>query len=94
MKKDAFLTGFIPGIIVPFIGAFIFYLIFFREMEFAYFIKSITGSQKWVSVMSLGVLLNASVFFFFIRHSCDRSAQGVLGATFIYAFIVLYFRMF
>ncbi|MEO7874104.1 MAG: hypothetical protein ABIT08_16080 [Bacteroidia bacterium] len=63
-------------------------------MELNYFIKHIVTTDKWVSVLSLGVIINLGLFFLFYRKQWDRSARGVLAATFIYAFVVVYFRVF
>ena len=94
IKKDSFFIGFISALIVPFIGVYIFYLIFFHYMEFNYFIKHIISSEKWVSVLSLGVILNLALFYFFYKREWDQSLKGVLAATFIYAFVVVYFKAF
>ncbi|MEO5571368.1 MAG: hypothetical protein ABIS37_10625 [Bacteroidia bacterium] len=94
LSKDSFLVGFIPALIAPFLGSLIFYFIFFNYMELNYFIKHIVTTDKWVSVLSLGVIINLGLFFLFYRKQWDRSARGVLAATFIYAFVVVYFRVF
>lgn len=93
-RKDKFIIGFIPGLIVPVLGGYIFYLIFFRYMDFNYFVNHIINSQKWVSVLSLGAILNLGLFFLFYRMEWDRSAKGVLAATFLYAFMVVYYKAF
>jgi hypothetical protein len=46
-----------------------------------------------VSVLSLGVILNLVLFFYFYKVETDKSAQGVIGASFVYAFIVVYVKM-
>jgi hypothetical protein len=94
LNKDLFVTGFIPGLIAPFLGSFIFYLLFFNYMQLDNFIRHIVSSGTWVSVLSLGVILNLIIFIFFFRREDDRSAKGVLAATFVYAFVVIYFKAF
>lgn len=39
-------------------------------------------------------MLNLGLFFFFYQKQLDKSARGVLGATFIFAFVVVYFKAF
>ncbi len=94
INKDSFWIGFIPGLIAPFAGGFIFYLLFFRYMYFENFIRHISNTSQWISVLSLGVILNLGLFFLFYQKEKDRSAKGVLAATFIYAFIAVYFKAF
>jgi hypothetical protein len=93
MKKDHFLTGFIPGLLLPLPGIYIYYLLFFPYMGFRSFLNHISKSDLLISVISIGVILNLGLFFLFYRMEIDRSAKGVIGATFIYAFIVLYFKV-
>lgn len=93
MKKDAFLTGFIPGIILPWIGFYLYYLLFFRYMGFYSFINHISRVNMIVSVLSLGVILNLVLFFFFYQKELDRSARGVIASTFIYAAVVVYYKV-
>jgi hypothetical protein len=94
INKDSILLGFIPGLIAPFLGSLIFYFIFFNYMEINSFINHIIRSNTWVSVLSLGAIINLALFIFFFRRQWDRSARGVVGATFIYAFVVVYFKAF
>ena len=91
--NDRFLTGFIPGLIMPLMGVYIYFLLFFSYMGLAGFIKHIFKNNLIVSVISLGTILNLAVFFLFYQFEKDHSAKGVIGATFIYAFIVLFFKL-
>ena len=94
LNRDSFLTGFIPGMILPFIGALVFYFIFFDYMNLGKFVKHIVDNDKWISVLSLGTIANLLLFWKFLKMNCEKSARGVLGATFIYAFVVAYFKIF
>jgi len=91
--RDHFLTGLIPGLILPLIGFYLYALIFFNYISFSAFLEHVIKDNLSVSVRSLGVILNLGLFFLFYRMECDRSARGVIGATFIYAFVVLYFKV-
>ena len=93
MKTDHFLTGFISGLIGPMIGFYIYYLLFFNYMGFVSFYHHVTETGKLISVLSVGVILNLALFFVFYQTEKDRSLRGVVGATFVYAFVVLYFKM-
>ena len=87
------MTGFVPAILLPLVGFYIYYLLFFGYMTFDGFIDHVVRSNLAVSVLSLGVILNLGLFFIFYMKETDKAAKGVIGATFIYAFIVLYFKI-
>lgn len=89
IRKDHFLTGFISGIIAPFIGFYIYYLISFRYMDFRLYISRLTELGLEGGVISLSLIANLIVFFYFIRGKADRSARGVIGATFLYALVIV-----
>ena len=91
--KDHFLAGFIPGLLLPLIGVYIYYGLFFSYMGFNSFLHHLEKNNLGLSVLSLGVILNLALFFLFYQFEKDRSARGVIGASFIYAFIVLYFKV-
>jgi hypothetical protein len=94
MFKDRFLTGFLPALLLPLIGSYIYYLVFFDYMGLKQFYNHIVSNRLFISVLSIGTILNLGLFFLFYRFEKDQCARGVIGATFIYAFIVLYFKMF
>lgn len=91
--KDHFLAGLLPGLILPLIGFYLYALIFFNYMSFPTFLNHVIKANLAVSVLSLGVILNLGLFFLFYQLKHDRAAKGVIGATFVYAFLVLYFKV-
>ncbi len=93
MRTDHFLVGFASGLIAPLIGFYFYYQLFFAYMGFQSFYKHVSSSDKLISVLSLGVILNLVLFFIFYQTEKDRSLKGVVGATFVYAFLVLYYKM-
>ncbi|MBL7928788.1 MAG: hypothetical protein JNL47_04850 [Bacteroidia bacterium] len=94
LRINHFLFGFIIGLILPVIGSFIFYLFFFSYMDAGYFLNHVLSSGNWVSVLSIGVILNLGAFFLFLRNDAEMSSRGVLGATFIFAFIAVFYKAF
>ena len=63
IKKDSQITGFISGVIGPFIGGFIYYLLQFSSMTFEEYISTIISSGSLSAVISLSVIFNLAVFF-------------------------------
>jgi hypothetical protein len=87
------MVGFVPGLLLPLLGFYIYYLLFFAYMTLDGFIDHVVKANLAVSVLSLGVILNLGLFFLYYMKEVDKAARGVIGATFIYAFIVLYFKV-
>ena len=90
--KNSKLTGVVSGLLAPFAGLYIYYLISFRYMSLQSFVNRITELQLLSGVMSLSLIANLVLFFFFLRARAERSAFGVIGATFIYGMIIVYLK--
>ncbi|HLG33459.1 MAG TPA: hypothetical protein VI757_01150 [Bacteroidia bacterium] len=90
--KDSKLTGFISGLVAPFIGLYVYYLLSFRYMSLRSFIMRITELGLLSGVISLSLIANLVLFFWFIRIKADNSSYGVIGATFIYGLIIVYLK--
>ncbi len=91
--KDQFMTGFVPGLLMPLLGFYLYFLLFFGYMTFDNFIDHVIRANMAVSVLSLGAILNLALFFLLYSLKKDRAAKGVIAATFIYAFLVFYFKI-
>jgi hypothetical protein len=89
IRKDHFLTGFISGLLAPFIGFYIYYLISYRYMGFRSYISMITEFGLETIVISLSLIANLAVFFYFIKVKADSSARGIIGATFLYGLLII-----
>jgi hypothetical protein len=93
MKYNSKLFGFIAGIIVPLIVMSIFYLS--RNPKYLeLFWKELVSANIISRMVSLCVVPNLLVFFIFMWRNKLNSAYGVIGATFIYAFVVLVLTTF
>ena len=95
MKKDSVLLGLALGIVAPVIGFFIYFLTqFSSQYTLSGFLNIITHMRLLSPVISLSVITDLLVFFIFIWLRWDRSAKGVLAATFIYAGVITYLKFF
>ena len=86
---DLPVTGFIAGFVVPLI---IFLAVwFFRDNQISLdnYIKSLSRLNALVKLGSLCVFANILLFMGFLRLNYERAARGVLGATIIYALVIL-----
>ena len=89
IKKNHFLTGFISGLLAPLLGFCIYYLISFRYMGFRSYVSRLTEFGLVSGVISLSLIANLVVFFYFIKVKADSSARGVIGATFLYGLLIV-----
>lgn len=93
LKSDKTSFGFVIGVIAPFLGFYIYYQLEFADhVSLRAFIKFISSPGLLSKVISLSVLINLPLFFFFIMKKRDLSARGVLTATFIFAAIIAYLK--
>ena len=85
---NTMLTGIIVGLLVPMIS-FNAYVFLFREGETVMqVLVRFMFLNVFTHVVSLAAIPNLLVFFLFLWTNKERSANGVIGATIIYAMIV------
>jgi hypothetical protein len=93
-KEDKFITGFICGLLAPLLGFYIYFLALFRELGIDGFYHQLVSTNRLAAVISLSLLANLALFFIFDKYSRLRSQQGVIAATFLYGFYVVYLKVF
>ncbi len=91
--KDHMLTGLVSGILAPVVAFSLYAKIKFPQEELSNIFHHVKGLGILSVMISLSVFVNLLVFFLFIWAKADRSAKGVLAATFIYAFIVVILKL-
>lgn len=92
-RFDRMLIGWAIGTIVPVIIFLITYKVEFSEMEFTVWLRNLWQMKIFLKLMSLCVFPNLGFFFLFYRNKYDMAARGVIMATFIYAFVVLFAKL-
>jgi hypothetical protein len=92
-RYDRMLIGWLIGTIVPIVIFLITYQVKYSEMEFWVFMKSMWQMKIFLKLLSLCVFPNLGFFFLFYRNKYDMAARGVIMATFIYAFVVLFAKL-
>jgi hypothetical protein len=86
--------GFLIGFLLPVIIFFAVYLIGKYDISIAEYTNSLMQLNVLVKLGSLCVFVNSAVFMGFIKLKFEKTARGILGATIIYAFVVLISRAF
>ena len=88
-KYDKVGIGVLTGLIIPIVIFFIVYLVGENDMSFSNYISGMWRMQALVKIGSLCVFTNVAAFWIFLRLKYEKAARGVLGATILYAFVVL-----
>tara|TARA_B100000963_G_scaffold44011_2_gene32815 strand:- start:10754 stop:11035 length:282 start_codon:yes stop_codon:yes gene_type:complete len=93
MNKE-FSKGFSIGIIAP-LFLLLFYVIFILDDNIDSALSSFNHTNTMTHHISLSVFfINLLFFFLYINKQKDEIAKGIIGATFIYTFIVIYIKFF
>ncbi len=92
-RFDKLKFGLLPGILIPIITFFLYYLLSFNDVKFEDYLQHIHEYRILFKIMSLCVLTNLPLFYIYIQYKKLRSAQGVVMAVFFYAFMVLAYRL-
>lgn len=92
-KIDQLKFGFWPGLLMPMIVFIIVYVLKGENQPLSQYISGLWMFDVLIKLLSLCVFPNLLLFLFFIRKKYDRAARGVLMATFVYAFIVLFSKL-
>jgi hypothetical protein len=86
---DSVWFGLTLGLICPWVVFVGYYIVFHRHITLKEFFNYLKLGDSFISALSVCVFLsNLLVFFIFIWTRKDKSARGVLAATFMYAFFV------
>lgn len=86
--------GFFIGFLLPAIVFLLFFLFGNNNVSLADFARSLWQLRVLLKLVSLCVFANSLVFMGFIRLKYEKTARGILGATIIYAFVVLVSKVF
>ena len=88
------ITGVISGIVMLVIAFLLFFLFTRNGLSMVQYLERVTETGKTTEVMSVAVFSNILIFLFFNRFDMLRASKGVLGITFIWAFIVFGIKLF
>ncbi len=86
--------GVLIGFILPAIVFFTVYLINQTGSSLSEFTNSLNRLNVLLKVGSLCVFVNSVVFMGLIKLKYEKIARGILGATMVYAFIILISKVF
>jgi hypothetical protein len=84
------LTGWLSGLLVPMLTLLLL-IYFFVDGAWDSKINTLEVQNRMGAWISLGAIPNLLLFTFWIRKKKDVAAQGVLGATFFWAILTLFY---
>lgn len=87
--KNTFVMGFVLGLIVPPIAFILYSIINNPEKTILDNLHFYKFGGVLSNVISLSVIANLLPFFGFLNSKNERAAQGVIGGSFVYVFVVL-----
>lgn len=88
-KYDLFGIGMLAGMLLPLIIFIVVYFVSEQSVSLTAYLKSLWKLHALLKVGSLCVFANLSIFWIYLWLKYERAARGVLGATLLYAFVVL-----
>ena len=88
LKYDEQKIGLITGLIIPVFTIIVFYFVR-NPKSFESFLNQIIGVNIYSELISVCVVPNLLLFFIFIWTDRMQAARGVIGATFIYALLIV-----
>lgn len=93
-KLDKLGIGLFLGILIPVVTFFAYYLIKFSDIGFSDYLASMHHYKLLFKILSLCVLADLPVFYIFIQLKFWKTSRGIVFACFIFAFMVLGYRIF
>lgn len=91
--KKEILIGLLVGLIANTIGTLL-YILLFSDLSISETYAAAVAQDHVGSLLALGAILNLLAFFGFLKIKRDNRAKGVLMATILTAFIILYYKVF
>lgn len=93
IKKFELLIGVVVGLLTPVFGMAIIYetyptLKYVEEFDYTLYMDLVS------KIAMIGVILNALLFFVFLRFGADRLSKGILYACLIYVAGIVIFKFF
>lgn len=84
------LSGWLMGLLVP-MATLLLMIHFFVDGAWSAKMNVLEVQNRMGAWISLGAVPNLLLFAYWIRKKNDAAAQGVLGATFFWALLTLFF---
>jgi hypothetical protein len=95
LQKDNYVLGVLLGLALPFLGFAGFYQWKFSVFTVQEFLALLAQQKTILSAMiSVSLLINATILTFFIQKKNDKTAKGIFFTTCIYAVVAIACKWF
>ena len=91
-RFDHMAMGLFLGLLFPLICFSVYAKYRFPEVPLNEIYGHVRSLGITSAMISLSVFFNLFVFFFFIWQKAEKTAKGILAATMVYAFLVVYLK--
>jgi len=91
-KINKLSIGLLFGLILPMLTMSLFYLIKYNKITIKEFFNQLIYADVVTQVISLCVIPNLLLFFLFLQTERYHAARGVIMATFVYTFIIIFIK--
>lgn len=82
------------GTLIPFGGLLIFYLAKFTNVSIPDYISALQSGNILSAVISLCLIPNVILFFFYINRNRYKEGEGVILSMLIWGIAIFYFKFF
>lgn len=96
LKRDNTWVGIVLGLLGPVVGFVLVYLIKFLPLgqSLVGYLDVFRGNRFLIpKVMSLSLLANGVIFFFYTQYQKDETARGILVSTLVYAIAIIVLKL-
>jgi hypothetical protein len=96
LKRDNLPLGIVLGMFTPVLAFFLYYLLMFmpKHVSLDEFIAIIAGNRQMLpKLISICLLLNGLVFYFYTRSRKDITAKGIFLVTMLYAITIIFLKL-
>lgn len=92
-NADSMIIGLACGLIAPALVLVGYFSIHDPQLNIVDSIRRLYESGVLSYYLSLSSIVNLGLFFLFLKFNAEKSARGVLGATIICAFTILFLKL-
>ncbi|MBX7109287.1 MAG: hypothetical protein K1X61_11625 [Chitinophagales bacterium] len=93
--RDNIYLGAFFGLVFPVIGFLLFYVFAFSDqLSLEMYWNQLFNTSKISAALSLAIVMNLPVFFYFLSLKRYETVRGVVGATIFYGIFIILFKFF
>lgn len=88
-QNKQLLTGSILGLIIPILGIILFWLAKYADWNFFEFIRLAYNRGLLAAIISVTLVPNLGVFFYFMQQDKIKGSQGVILASILWGALIV-----